>query len=93
MNIKTVIHLSNEIDRLESALKWLTEHRRQLDGKDTFSIAIRLNSCIALFGAKEAERHLSDIAQLHIQEIIDHAMRDAVNTIEIHRDVIHRESQ
>jgi|WetSurMetagenome_2_1015567.scaffolds.fasta_scaffold01778_11 hypothetical protein len=90
MNPERILHAANEIDRLTTALGWLRSNGHALSHrqKDSFSISVHLNSCSALPGAKEAQAQMSAIARLQIEEIVACAIKDAVNTIEIHRAAI-----
>ena len=95
MNVSRIVSAATGIQRLTSALEWLRSHGSGLhpDDKDGFSIIVRLNTASALPGAKEAEEKLSAIAKLHIKAILEHAITDCVNTIEIHKDTLRTEAK
>lgn len=93
MNTVRIRQAAQEIDRLSSALSWLKEHGGVLDprSKDAFGVNVAINHASALPGSKEAAGQLSAIAKLHIREIVEDAIRDAENTIEMHRSALREE--
>lgn len=93
MDTTSIIVAAKEIDRLETGLKWLREYGAQLTHREkgSFDAAIRAHAAGACPGAADANAMMSDAARVMIQDIVAHAIRDAENTIEIHKDTLRRQ--
>lgn len=93
MNVTRIRQAIFTIEKLTPALNWLEEYGPGLDYKvkESFEISFRPIAASACPGAKEAAEQIGAIARLHIVDIIDHAIRDAVNTIDMERDAIREE--
>lgn len=95
MNAVEILSAAQKIQHLQEALIWMRENGRSAidpHSRDAFGVHISLNSCSALRGAKEASVQLSAQAKLLGQEILENAIKDAENTIEILRQKIAREA-
>lgn len=82
-----VTQRANNIARLTKALAWLKEYGHTMNAKHrySFDISVRPISASTLPGAKEAEEQMTAVARLHIENIVQHAIVDAENTIEIEK--------
>jgi uncharacterized membrane protein len=94
MNTQRIATAVREIDRLTLALNWLREYGDQLQPQDRNSFKIHIDDVVAfgVLGVKEAREQMGAIARLYIQDIIQHAIKDAANTIEIHTETIRNEA-
>ncbi len=92
MNTARIRHAANEIDRLEKALSWLTEHGVKIskDGKE--EMTYRPNFAGSCNGAKEAAEVLSAMASNRLPDLIQAALENCQNTIEIHRETLRNEA-
>lgn len=91
MDAAAIATAAKHILELEKALGWLRAHGLQaLDHSDaqSFGVSFSLNSCSALPGAKEAASALSAQARLMSTSLLQAAIRDAENTIQIYRNQI-----
>ena len=93
MNTTSIIAAAKEIDRLETGLKWLREFGVKLEHREKthMDVAIRGQLGGSCVGAPEANEMMSAAARVMIQEIVAHAIRDAENTIEIHKATLRRQ--
>lgn len=93
MNTARIIHAAREIERLTIAVVWLREHSGGFNhrDKDSFEAFVRVHRASALPGADEANKQLSAMARLQIQDLVNLAIVDAENTIEMHRSALREE--
>lgn len=84
---------AEEIRDLMQALEWMREYGKRVLGspdREAFGITVSINSCSALPGAKEAAEQLGEVAFTFGPQILEAAIEDAENTIEIYRQQIER---
>lgn len=93
MNVARIETAAKTISENEKALEWLLVYGVQLTGKDNeqASMSVHLGFAAACTGAKEAEKILSSFARINIPEIVQTAIRNCRNTIELESDAIRRE--
>lgn len=93
MNTARIRNAASEIERLSNALAWLREHGANLNhrDRDSFEAFVRVHRASALTGADEANKQLSAMARLQIQDLVNLAIVDAENTIEMHRSALREE--
>ena len=92
-NAKRVVHAAQEIERLSRAYGWISTYGKALSHRDhkSFLIAFEAIDSSACVGSREAEVQLTAIAATLIQDIVAAALRDAENTIELHKEAIREE--
>ncbi len=96
MNAARIEQLARQVAHLTEALVWLTENGQNAlnpKDRDAFSITVHLNSCSALRGAAQATIQLGAVARHFAPHILEQAIQDARNTIEIYRSEIMREAE
>jgi hypothetical protein len=94
VNASAIVTAAKRIGELDAALAWMRSHGLQAlnpADKDAFGVHVSLNSCSGLNGAKEAATQLSGVARHFGLQILQSAITDAENTIEILRQQIERE--
>ncbi|MDK4703858.1 hypothetical protein PH562_16525 [Rhizobium sp. CNPSo 4062] len=93
MNTARIESAAKAISENKKALEWLLQYGTQLTGRDRdqASLSVHLNFASALAGAKEAEKILSSFASINLPEIVQTAIRNCRNTIELEREAIRRE--
>ncbi|PSM18261.1 hypothetical protein [Nitratireductor sp. StC3] len=90
MNTTRISTAVREIERNTAALKWLEEYGPGLRGLDKSSIGISVRPLFARssVGSEEAAEVLEACARLGIMELVERAIENCRNTIEIHRQAI-----
>lgn len=91
MDALKIEEAAKKIRELSAALEWLRSNGKRAlppGDREAFGITVSLNSCSALSGAKEAAAQLSACARWLSHDILEHAIRDAENTIEIYKQQI-----
>lgn len=94
MNHRRIADAAKEIERLGSALEWLREFGPQLSPRDkeSFGMSFRVIMAAAHYGSHEAESQLSAAAKLLIKDIVEVAIKDAENTVELLETAIKEEA-
>lgn len=87
-----IANAANEIIRLSEALKWLREHGDSLNNRGSLVVTVRVNTASALPGANEAVAQLTTAVKVMIADLVALAIRDAENTIGLHRSAIKEEA-
>lgn len=93
MDARRIESAAKTISENEVALEWLLQYGTQLTGrdKDQASVSVHIGFAGACTGAKEAEKIMSSFGRLSLPEIVQAAIRNCRNTIELERDAIRRE--
>lgn len=95
MNTSRITHAAKEIDRLQLALKWLEEFTPKTEnhsGSEYANVSIRMNFAGSCMGAKEVNEILSSMVGNKMRDLLEDALENCRNTIEIHRQVIRDEA-
>ncbi|MBN7755444.1 hypothetical protein JYP46_01290 [Nitratireductor aquimarinus] len=90
MNTARISNAVREIERNTAALKWLEEYGVKLSMEPETSLGISVSPHFAgsCTGAKEASEVLTAFACRSIAELVETAIKNCRNTIEIHRQAI-----
>lgn len=95
MNTMRITHAAKEIERLQLAVKWLEEYGAKVtnhEADEHANVSIRMNFAGSCSGAKEVGEILSAMVGNRMRDLVDEALINCQNTIEIHRQVIRDEA-
>lgn len=95
MDTSRIKHAAKEIDRLQEAVKWLEEFGPKVSNhaaSEHANVSIRMNFAGSCNGAKEVGEILSNMIGNRMRDLVDEALENCRNTIEIHRQVIRDEA-
>lgn len=95
MNTLRIIKAAREIDRLETAIQWLEEFGPKVsnhEASEHVTVSIRMNFAGSCNGASEVNEILSTMVENRIRDLVDEALENCHNTIEIHRQTIRDEA-
>lgn len=94
MNTIRIAQAVRDIETNVAALKWLEEHGRYLTARDrdSFSVDLRVHTASACPGAKEAVAVLNSFARFEIEKLVQTAITNCRNTIEIAQATIVEEA-
>lgn len=92
MNTASIRRAANEIDRLDAALKWLTEYGVKIEAGHDEAVAYKPNFAGSCSGSKEAAQVLSEMMSNRLPKIIQDAIENCENTIELHRETLRAEA-
>lgn len=95
MNTARIARAIADIDTNTEALKWLQEYGPSLTGRDRdeASVNVRIAFAAACPGAKQAAEVLSSFATLSLPDLVQTAIKNCENTIEMARSAIREEVQ
>lgn len=92
MNTSRIRHAAEEIDRLQRALAWLSEHGVKITRDHEESVSYRPNFAGSCNGSKEASEVLCAMMTNQLHALIPKAIENCENTIQIHREAIRNEA-
>lgn len=95
MNTSRITHAAKEIERLQEAIKWLEEFGPKVtdhEASEHANVSIRMNFAGSCRGAKEAGEIVSEMVGNRMRDLLQDALENCQNTIEIHRQVIRDEA-
>ncbi|MGB1266341.1 MAG: hypothetical protein ACPG6L_11520 [Nereida ignava] len=95
MNTSRITHAAKEIERLQMAVKWLEEFGPKVNNHEASehaNVSIRMNFAGSCNGAKEVGEIISTMVGNRMRDLIDDALKNCENTIEIYRNVIRDEA-
>lgn len=95
MNTSRITHAAKEIERLQEAVKWLEEFGPKTSNhaaSEHANVSIRMNFAGSCRGAKEVGEILGEMVGNRMRDLLDEALKNCQNTIEIHRQVIRDEA-
>lgn len=92
MNTSRIRLAAEEIDRLQRALGWLSEHGVKITKDGDEDVTYRPNFAGSCNGSKEAAEVLSAMMTNQLSELIPKAIQKCENTIQIHRETIRNEA-
>ena len=91
MDTRAVSQAAKEIEKLTLALNWLDEYGRHIPANEPYAFNLQTTFASQCDGYFEAITQIESQAKLMVRDIIDNAIRDCTNTIEILKDNIRRE--
>ena len=92
MNTSRMRRAIDEIERLETALRWLSEFGVKISKHEGVHVRYHPNFAGSCNGAKEAGDVLSAMMTNDLPNLIPKAIENCRNTIQIHREILRDES-
>lgn len=92
MNTARIKSAADEIERNKRALSWLRDYGHNLTGHDdAATVVVKPAFAASCLGASDAGEILSVFARLRLPEIVQDAIKNCENTIEISANAIRDE--